>query len=198
MKTGAALCIIGLCAGCSGSHELPRGGSLQEFQDYYADTKWYWSDVRALPTNISGYRPVDLRQGSQVHLVSDDEKRIMRYTEMEQRTGMKTFYGQGVLGAIDGMDGPLFGVVGNSNMFIGFFDHRLMRLEVVRWGEDPARMKRDVIALGREVLSVDQNSRKQNSVKPDAAPEPPPAAPIQKAPEAVNPKPESKKQKVES
>jgi hypothetical protein len=167
MKSVWVLSVAVLCSGCSGSHEPAPSASVKEFQEYYSGTKWYWSDVIALPTAVPGYKPMDVKRGSQVHLISDDEKRLIRYTEMEHRTGMKTFYGPHVLEAIDGVDAPLFGVVGKSNMFIGFFDGRLCRIEVVNWGENPNRVQRDVVALGLDVLAAAQNHQRQRGIEPD-------------------------------
>jgi hypothetical protein len=158
-----ALCAaVVLCSGCSGSRQPDPSASVPDFQKYYSTTKWYWSeDVVGLPSSVPDYKPTDSKPGAQVHLVSSDERRIIRYTEMTPRSGMKTFYGQGVLQRLDGVEAPLFGVAGKSNMFVGFFDGRLFRIEVVSWGDDPARTLKDATTLGSQVLNAHQKRGKQ-------------------------------------
>jgi hypothetical protein len=109
--------------------------------------------VIGLPQDVPGYKPIDVNRREQIHLLSEDEKRLIRYTKMEPRKGLKTFYGYGVLEMIDGVNAPFFQITGKSNMFVGFFDDRLFRIEIVNWGEDPARVRREVSALGLEVLT---------------------------------------------
>jgi hypothetical protein len=72
---------------------------------------------------------------------------------------MKAFYGQKVLQRLDGVAAPLFGVADKSNMFFGFFDHRLFLIEIVNWGEEPARTQLEITALGIQAIGAGQQGK---------------------------------------
>jgi hypothetical protein len=147
-----ALGFVSVLVGCSRERPPEPSASTAEFQSYYSGTKWYWSHVVGLPQSVPGYKAAEGPGGAQVHLISEDEQRVIRYTEMEPRNGMKTFQGLGRLERASGPETPLFRLVQTSNSFIGFFDHRAFRIDVVSWGPDSVKTLRDVSDLSRLVF----------------------------------------------
>ena len=124
-RVGAAgAVILACCSGCLESGPPKTGSSAREFQNYYLGTRWYWAHVVGLPESVPGYKAERL-PGAQVHLLSNDEQRMLRYTELEPRGGMKAFHGLGTLEPAGLADQPLFRFHGDSNRFIGFFGRRL-------------------------------------------------------------------------
>ena len=149
--------VVVLGSGCSGSHQPAPNASVQEFQKYYSSRKWYWVvPVVGLPADIPDYTPRADKHRFQVRLFSSDEQREILYMEMTPSRRTFAFHGHETLQRLNGVDAPLFGVAGDTNLFFGFFDHGACRIQVNRWGDDPARTQRELNALGTQIIRANQ------------------------------------------
>ena len=89
---------------CTGAP--PAQAPVEDFQNYYTNTRWYWSRYQAVPLVWHDVTVAD-NHGMQAFL-TDTSGVFMIYSELEPSNFMNAFRGNGTLKRLPGISEPMF------------------------------------------------------------------------------------------
>jgi hypothetical protein len=83
--------------------------NLEDAQNVFRKTSWYWSHCEWIPPIIPSFYPPDTN-GSQIFMLGTNQTSPVRiiYTELKPARGLFSFSGAGVLQSKSGLQPPLF------------------------------------------------------------------------------------------